>query len=52
VLIANPTETDALVKVTYLLTGEQTFTRTMTGPANARSGIWADLETFDGDPPG
>lgn len=48
VLIANPTHTDAQVKLTYLLTGGQTLTRTMIAPANARSGVWVDMETFDG----
>ncbi len=48
VLIANPTDTDAQVKLTYLLTDGKTFTRTMWAPANARSGVWVDHEQFDG----
>lgn len=48
VLIANPTGTDAQVKLTYLLGGDDTFTRTMTAPANARSGVWVDHERFEG----
>lgn len=48
VLIANPTTTDASVRLTYLLDSGQTLTRTMVAPANARSGVWVDLEQFDG----
>lgn len=48
VLIANPTSTDAQVRLTYLLDGGQTLTRTLTAPANARSGVWVDMEQFDG----
>jgi len=48
VLIANPTDADAQVKLTYLLGSGETFTRTMTAAANARSGVWVDREQFDG----
>lgn len=48
VLIANPGSTDANVKLTYLLGDGQTFTRTMTAPANQRSGVWVDVEQFPG----
>ena len=36
------------MRVTYLLTDGRTFSRTMTAPANSRSNIWVDVETFDG----
>jgi probable HAF family extracellular repeat protein len=48
VLIANPTTTDAQVKVTYLTIDGTTYSRITTAPANARSGIWVDEETFTG----
>jgi hypothetical protein len=48
VLIANPNNTAATVRVTYLLADGRTFTRTLTAPANSRSNIWVDKETFDG----
>jgi hypothetical protein len=48
VLIANPTETPADVRVTYLLDNGQTYSKTMTAPANARSGIWVDYEEIPG----
>ncbi len=48
VLIANPNDTAAAVRVTYLLVDGRTFTRTLTAPANSRSNIWVDFETFDG----
>lgn len=48
VLIANPTATDAQVKLTYLLEGGQTYSRALVAPANARSGVWVDVEQFDG----
>lgn len=50
VLIANPTDTDAVVKLTYLLGDGQTFTRNTVAPANERSGVWVDVEQFDGVP--
>ncbi len=50
VLIANPTPTDAQVTVTYLTVGGTTYSRTLTAPANSRSGIWVDEETFSGVP--
>ena len=48
VLIANPNATAATVRVTYLLVDGRTFTRTLTAPANSRSSILVDNETFDG----
>jgi probable HAF family extracellular repeat protein len=48
VLIANPTSTDADVRLTYLLGDGRTLTRTMVAPANRRSGVWVDREQFDG----
>jgi Tol biopolymer transport system component len=48
VLIANPNDTAASVRVTYLLGDGQTYSRTLTAPANSRSNIWVDLEQFDG----
>ncbi len=48
VLIANPTDTDAEVRLTYLLDGGQTYSRTLVAPANARAGVWVDVEQFDG----
>ncbi len=48
VLIANPNDQDASVHVTYLLSDGQTYSRTLTAPANSRSNIWVDLERFDG----
>ena len=48
VLIANPNDAAAQVRVTYLLIDGRTFSRTMTAPANSRSSIWVDGETFDG----
>jgi probable HAF family extracellular repeat protein len=48
VLIANPTPTNAQVKVTYLTIDGTTYNRTLEAPANSRSGIWVDEETFTG----
>ena len=48
VLIANPNDTAADVRLTYLLTDGRTFTRTLTAPPNSRSNVWVDVETFDG----
>jgi photosystem II stability/assembly factor-like uncharacterized protein len=48
VLIANPGETDATVKLTYLLPDGTQYTRTMEVAANSRSNVWVDLETPDG----
>ncbi len=50
VLIANPTDTDAAVTVSYLLGDGTTYSRTLVAPANARSGIWVDHEEFEGVP--
>jgi Tol biopolymer transport system component len=50
VLIANPSDHDAAVVVTYLLGDGTTYSRTMTAPANSRSGIWVDQEQIDGVP--
>ena len=48
VLIANPNDQAADVRVTYLLTNGQTYTRTLTAPPNSRSNIWVDVEQFPG----
>jgi hypothetical protein len=48
VLVANPNAQDAEVRVEYLLGDGRTFTRTMLAPANSRSNIWVDHESFDG----
>jgi hypothetical protein len=48
VLIANPTDTAADVRVTYLLDDGQTYAKTITAPANARSGIWVDNDEIPG----
>ncbi len=50
VLIANPTDAPADVRVTYLLDNGQTYARTMVAPANARSGIWVDYDQIPGVP--
>jgi probable HAF family extracellular repeat protein len=50
VLVANPTANDANVTVTYLLGDGRTFSRDLVAPANQRSGIWVDVEQFDGVP--
>lgn len=50
ILIANPTAMDAQVTLTYLLDGGQTYSRTLMAPANARSGVWVDVEEFPGIP--
>jgi hypothetical protein len=50
ILIANPTAMDAQVTLTYLLDGGQTYSRTLVAPANARSGVWVDVEEFPGIP--
>jgi probable HAF family extracellular repeat protein len=48
VLIANPTDTDAQVTVTYLTVDGTTYQRAFAAPANSRSGIWVDQEEFPG----
>ena len=48
VLIANPGDEPASLRVTYLLADGQTYARTLVAPANSRSNIWVDLERFDG----
>lgn len=50
VLIANPGDTDAQVTVTYLLDDGRTYARSLVAPANARSGIWVDVEQIPGIP--
>lgn len=50
VLIANPSASDARVRVTYLLTDGRTFQKDMVARASARTNIWVDYETFDGVP--
>ena len=47
-LVANPTDTPAQVRATYLLDDGRTFTRDLTVAANARTNIWVDVESFDG----
>jgi hypothetical protein len=44
ILIANPNETDAAVKATYLLPGGQTVTKTYTVRANSRFNIYVASE--------
>ncbi|BCS34937.1 hypothetical protein TBR22_A41630 [Luteitalea sp. TBR-22] len=50
VLIANPTSIDATVELTYLLDTGQSYGKTITAPANARTTVWVDNETFPGIP--
>ena len=47
ILVANPTDTPAEIRVTFLLDDGRTFTRDLTVGANARTNVWADVETFD-----
>ena len=49
ILIANPTDAAATVRLTYLLDSGATRARTMTAPANARTSVWVDRETFTGE---
>jgi hypothetical protein len=49
-LIANPTPTDAQIRLHYLLDNGKTYMRTLVAPANARSGVWVDNEQFGGVP--
>jgi hypothetical protein len=51
VLIANPTDVAASVRITYLLDDGTTFSRTLVAPASARTSVWVDRETFT-DVPG
>lgn len=46
-LIANPNEAPAQIRAEYLLDDGRTFTRDLTVAANARTNIWADVESFD-----
>jgi hypothetical protein len=48
ILLANPNDTDAVTRVTYLLEDGRTLARTATVPANSRQNIWVDYETPDG----
>jgi hypothetical protein len=48
VLVANPNAQAADVRVTYLLGDGRTFSKQMQAPANSRSNIWVDHESFDG----
>lgn len=48
VLMANPTDTPAQVRLTYLLGDGTIYTRMMVAPANARAGVWVDVEQFPG----
>ena len=46
ILVANPNETDAVVRATYLLTDGSTLSKDYTVRANSRFNIWVDLEQF------
>ena len=46
ILVANPNETDARVRATYLLTDGSTLSKDYTVQANSRFNIWVDLEQF------
>ncbi|MGE3841439.1 MAG: hypothetical protein AB7I50_07615 [Vicinamibacterales bacterium] len=47
ILLANPSSTDdAQVRATYLLPDGSTLTKLYTVPANARTNIWVDAESF------
>jgi hypothetical protein len=48
ILVANPTDADAAVRVSYLLDGGTTYMKTLTAPANARLSLWVDHETIPG----
>ena len=48
ILMANPTDVDASVRVTYLLDDGTTFVRTLAAPASSRTSIWVDHETIPG----
>jgi len=48
VLVANPGNTEATVRVTFLVDDGRTFTKDFTIGPNARTNIWVDLESFDG----
>jgi hypothetical protein len=48
ILVANPNAQDADVRVDYLLADGATYSRTLRAPANSRSNIWVDYESFDG----
>jgi photosystem II stability/assembly factor-like uncharacterized protein len=48
VLIANPGDEDAVVRLTYLLPDGTQYTRTTGAAANSRTNVWVDLETPDG----
>ncbi len=48
VLLANPTDSAAEVRLTYLTDAGQTWTRDVTLAPNTRFNVWVDLESFDG----
>ena len=50
VLIANPGDVEALVKLTYLLPSGTEYTRTLPVAPNSRQNVWVDLETLPGIP--
>jgi uncharacterized repeat protein (TIGR01451 family) len=50
VLLANPTDRAAEVRVDYLLSTGQTFSKTYSVPANGRYTIWVDNEDIPGQP--
>lgn len=50
VLVANPSDSDAQVRLTYLRSDGATFSRTFIAPANARRSVWVDREELPGVP--
>ncbi|AMY08225.1 Subtilisin Carlsberg precursor [Luteitalea pratensis] len=48
ILLANPADVDASVRITYLLDDGRTYVRTLVAPAAARTSLWVDHETIDG----
>jgi hypothetical protein len=50
ILLANPADVDASVRVTYLLDDGRTYTRTLAAPAAARTTLWVDHERIPGVP--
>jgi hypothetical protein len=50
ILIANPEDRPANLRVTYLLPGGLTYARTVSLAPTSRHSIWVDFETFDGVP--
>lgn len=48
ILIANPSDMDAAVRVTYLLDDGRTYVTTMVAPASARTSLWVDRTIVPG----